>query len=77
MGVGKIFSREGPLGDFPKLFQGGTQNGEICFFPTQNKQNNVFLLEISNSMGAGTHLPSLPTPMDENIKAARFLWSLR
>jgi len=42
MGVGKIFSREGPLGDFPKLFQGGTQNGEICFFPLKTNKTTFF-----------------------------------
>jgi len=38
MGVGRIFSRDGPLGYFSKIFLGGAKSGEICFFLLKTKK---------------------------------------
>jgi len=42
MGVGRIISREGPLGDLSKVFPGGAKSGEVCFFPLKTKQTTFF-----------------------------------
>jgi len=36
---------------FPKFFQGGAKSGEICFFPTQNQENNLFCKKFQNPGG--------------------------
>jgi len=41
MGVGRIFSMEGPLGDFSKIFQGG-KSGEIWFLPLEIEKTTFF-----------------------------------
>jgi len=56
MGVRRIFSRGGQLGDFSKNFLVG-KSGEICFFPLETK--NFFLLKFSKSREA---LPPLQRP---------------
>ena len=43
MGVGRIFSRGGPVEDFPKIFfQGGAKSGEIWFCPSKLKKQPFF-----------------------------------
>jgi len=42
MGAGRIFSREGPLLDFYKIFSRGGQKWWNSFFPTRNQENNLF-----------------------------------
>ena len=39
MGVGRVFSREGPLGDFSKIFLGGAKSGEIWFLPLETSDS--------------------------------------
>jgi len=60
MDVGRIFSRGGAVGDFPKFFPGGAKVVKFLFTP-RNSKDNLFLLIISKSRGGG--LPPLPTPM--------------
>ena len=47
MGVGRIVSRGGHWGIFPKFFQGGDKSGEICFFSHSKLRKQPFLLKIS------------------------------
>ena len=42
MGVGRIFSSGGALGDFSKIFLGGPKSGKICFFPLETKKTTFF-----------------------------------
>jgi len=51
MGVGRIFSREGPVGDFPKIFsrEGPKVVKFVFYHPKLKKQ--PFLLIISKSRG--------------------------
>jgi len=42
MGVGRIFSREGPVGDFPKFFSRGAKNGEFRFLSLEIKKQPLF-----------------------------------
>jgi len=44
MGVGRIFSRGGYKGIFPKFFQGGTKVVKFGFL-ILNQENNPFLLK--------------------------------
>ena len=42
MGVGWIFSRGGPVGDFPKIFSRGVKRGEIWFLPLEIEKTTFF-----------------------------------
>jgi len=42
MGVGRIFSRGGEEGDFPKIFSRGAKIGEICFLPLEIEKTTFF-----------------------------------
>jgi len=58
MGVGRIFSREGPLLDFTKFLLGGAKVVKFVFsYSKQNKQ--PFLLKFSKSKGG--QVPVLPS----------------
>jgi len=61
MGVGKIVSRGGQLGIFPKFFQ-GAKSGELWFLPLEIEKTTFFAnnFKIQGSLGP---LASLPTPM--------------
>jgi len=43
MGVGRIFSRGGPLGNFSKIFPGVAKSGEICFLPLEIEKQPLLL----------------------------------
>jgi len=65
MGVGRIFSRGWPVGDFPKTFsRGGPKVVKFgfTFYPSKLK-NNLFLPIISKSRGDKAPLTPLPMPM--------------
>ena len=51
LGVGRTFSRSGPLMDFSKSISTEGQKWWNLFFPTRNKENNLFLQKISKSKG--------------------------
>ena len=42
MGVGRIVTREGPLGDLSEFFSRGAKSGEIYFFPLKTKKTTFF-----------------------------------
>jgi len=42
MGVGRIFSRRGAVGDFPKMFSRGAKSGEICFSPLEIEKTTFY-----------------------------------
>ena len=63
MGVGKIFSKGGPVRDFPKIFsRGGPKVVKFGFYPSKLKKQPFFLI-ISKSKGGQGSLPPFPTPM--------------
>jgi len=63
MGVGRIFSRGEPVGDFPKIFSRGPKVVKFGFYPSKLKKQ-PFLLIISKSRGGqGPPCTPLPTPM--------------
>ena len=70
MGVGRIFSKEGPLADFSKIFLGEAKSGEICWFPLKTKKINFFV-KIFKIQGALP--PILPTPVVEVTTITRFM----
>ena len=59
MGVVRIFSRCGPLGDFSKIFPGGSQKWWNFFFSHSKLRNQTFLLKILISKWPW---PPLPPP---------------
>jgi len=61
MGVVRIFSRRGPLGDFSKIFPGGSQKWWNFFFSHSKLRNQTFLLKILMSKWPW---PPLPPPSD-------------
>jgi len=74
MGVGRIFSREWAIVDFPgvakKIFAEGAKSGEISLCLLRNLGNNLFCENFDRKMsnfkiqgGIGHPLPPLPTPM--------------
>jgi len=69
MDVVRIFSKGGPLGEFSKIFIGGTKSGEISFFPLETKKTTLFG-EIFKIQGA---LHPLPTSMVEFTMITRFM----
>jgi len=42
MGFGRIFSREGAVGDFPKIFSRGTKSSEIWFLLLEIEKTTFF-----------------------------------
>jgi len=71
MGVGRIFSREGPLLDFTKFLLGGGKSGEICFFLLETKQT-TFFAEIFKIQGGASPCPSLlPMLMSDSYPYVR------
>jgi len=51
MGVGRILSKGGTLGDFSKIFPGGPKVVKFGFYPSKLKKQ-PFLLTFSKSRGA-------------------------
>ena len=64
MGVGRIYSRVGPLGNFSKFFPEGPKVAKFVFsHPKLRKQ--PFLLKISKYRGPRPPCSALPTPIPE------------
>jgi len=61
IGVGRIFSRGWPAGDFSKILLGGAKSGEICFFPLEIEKT-TFLSEIFKIQGAFGPCPPFRRP---------------
>jgi len=67
MGVGRIFSGEGPILDFPeiakKVFAGGVEQGKISYLPPKTKKATIFVKNLmekcqtSKSRGVLAPLP--------------------
>jgi len=64
MGVGKIFSRWGPPGVFPKFFQGGAKVTKFAFYQSKLRKQ-LFFAEIFKIHEGAKALPCpvFPTPM--------------
>jgi len=63
MGVGRIFSRGGAVGNFPNIFsRGGPKAMKFVFYPSKLKKQ-PFLQIISKSRGAEAPCPPLSMPM--------------
>ena len=60
MGVGRIFSKSGPLGDFSYIFPGGDKSDEIYFFPHETRKTTFFAenFKIQGGLGHPLHPPS-------------------
>jgi len=69
MGVGRIFSRWGAVGNFLKIFSRGGQKWWNLVFTPRNWKNDLFLLIISKSWVPRSPCPPFPTPM-----AAQWCW---
>jgi len=67
MGVGRIFSRGGPLGDFFYIFPEGGKSDEIWFLPLKTKKT-TFFAENVKIQGDKAPLPPLLTPMASVFK---------
>jgi len=63
MGVGRIFSRGGQKGIFPKYFPGGAKSGEICFLPLEIEKVTFFANNFKIQGLALAPPAPLPTPM--------------
>ena len=57
MGVGRIFSRRGALGEFSKIFPGGAKDGEIWFLPLKTKKTTFFAENFKIQGGTKAPLP--------------------
>jgi len=64
MGVGRIFSRGGSVGDCPKIFFRAGQKWWNLVFTPRNWEKQAFLLIISKSRGGQTPLPH---PSDAHV----------
>ena len=63
MGVGSIFSKGEPPGDFSKIFpEGGGERGEISFFALETKKTTFFCWNFQNPGGAGPPCSSFRRP---------------
>ena len=61
MGVGRIFSRGGTVGDFPKMFSSrGHKAVKIVFYPSKMKKQPFFANNFKIQGGFG---PPVPKPM--------------
>jgi len=63
MGVGRIFSRRGPAGDFPKIFSGGQKVVKFGFYPSKLKKQPFFASNFK-IQGVTRSPDPFPTPME-------------
>jgi len=66
MGVGRAFSREGPLGDFSKFFLGGAKSGEIWFLPLETSDSVTRVMIFGHSDLTRVMLRKIVTQIDSS-----------
>jgi len=70
MGVGRIFSRGGQYGIYPKCFPGGAKSGEIWFLPLEIEKTTFFANNFKIQEGTKKPPePPCPNPSDAHERS--------